>query len=577
MKKGLLLISLVAVLVGALAVLHVVKQHTNAQTASISAPESISVTTAPNTTSTDLVMQATLPPSLGSDSPAGQVIQMMQSGVDTNTILAYINNSTVLFDLSPDQINYLNDLGMPKEIVTAMTQHDMRLGVTIDAPPPDETQEAMPDDSGQASDDSQQPQQVTENDFYTTLGPYGNWVNIPGYGTCWQPCAGAYNAAWTPYGTRGHWVYTDSGWYWVSGYSWGWCTFHYGRWLHNDQRGWCWWPDTTWGPSWVVWRSSGNYCGWAPLPPNSLYRQGAGFVFNGKAVSAGFDFGIDANRFTFVPIRNVLDPHPERSRLDKAKLSGVFKRTKVYNNLDFKNGAIVNNGFPIGQIVAVTGKPVVPYKIKATTRIPVTGKRGEQVAAASQTLVIKRPVFDANAVASLNRGIKPAPRAKQPAVHQPASLIVYGNVNNQTVHISQDKVRVKPFKQDPAVATAVPQYGHAAHTANTQPPQPQSHWSPLAPSRTPPANNQPVNQRELPPAWQTVQSTPARQIVLLGNNAPLEQPHPTAASSRPAPPTHDQPPAHNQPSKHDQPPAHDQPPPAPSEQTRDQSGQDQRR
>ena len=31
--------------------------------------------------------------------------------------------------------------------------------------------------------------------------------------------------------------------------------------------GWCWAPDTVWGPSWVTWRYSGDYCGWAPLPP----------------------------------------------------------------------------------------------------------------------------------------------------------------------------------------------------------------------------------------------------------------------------------------------------------------------
>ena len=90
------------------------------------------------------------------------------------------------------------------------------------------------------------------NYFYDTLAPYGGWVNFQGYGWCWRPTIVVYNTGWQPYCDNGHWVYTDCGWYWVSGYSWGWATFHYGRWFHNQRYGWCWRPDTTWSPSWVL-------------------------------------------------------------------------------------------------------------------------------------------------------------------------------------------------------------------------------------------------------------------------------------------------------------------------------------
>ncbi len=65
--------------------------------------------------------------------------------------------------------------------------------------------------------------------------------------------------------------------------------------------GWCWYPDTVWAPSWVTWRYSNNYCGWAPLPPRTTFQAGVGIVYNGGSVSVGFSFGLGASCFTFVP------------------------------------------------------------------------------------------------------------------------------------------------------------------------------------------------------------------------------------------------------------------------------------
>ena len=141
---------------------------------------------------------------------------------------------------------------------------------------------------------------VTVNYFYDSLSPYGSWVVVNGYGRCWRPTVCLYNPGWLPYCDRGHWVYTDCGWYWSSDYAWG-ATFHYGRWFRNASFGWCWCPDTVWAPSWVTWRYSNNYCGWAPLPPGTSFQTGVGIVFNGSAVSVGFSFGLGANCFTFVP------------------------------------------------------------------------------------------------------------------------------------------------------------------------------------------------------------------------------------------------------------------------------------
>ena len=90
-------------------------------------------------------------------------------------------------------------------------------------------------------------------------------------------------------------------------YAWG-ATFHYGRWFRNASVGWCWYPDTVWAPSWVTWRYSNNYCGWAPLPPRTACQAGVGIVYNGSGVSVGFNFGLGASCFTFVPTAIFLQP-----------------------------------------------------------------------------------------------------------------------------------------------------------------------------------------------------------------------------------------------------------------------------
>ena len=64
-----------------------------------------------------------------------------------------------------------------------------------------------------------------------------NWIEVEGYGRCWQPTVVVGNRNWQPYCDRGQWVYSDAGWYWLSDYTWGATTFHYGRWFTHPSRG----------------------------------------------------------------------------------------------------------------------------------------------------------------------------------------------------------------------------------------------------------------------------------------------------------------------------------------------------
>jgi hypothetical protein len=363
---------------------------------------------------------ATLPADIAPDSPLAQVVRMAQSGVNESVILAYINNSGSPFNLTTDQIIYLKDLGLPDDAVTAMIQRDQQLGATVGAAPAPETTVQ--------TETPEQPAEVTQNYFYDTLSPYGNWVDVEGYGLCWQPTVVVYDSSWQPYCDHGHWVYTDDGWFWLSDYSWGATAFHYGRWFHDPRHGWCWWPDTTWAPSWVTWRYGDDYCGWAPLPPHTVYREGVGIFYNGVAVGAGFDFGLGVNFFTFVPTQDFCDPHPRRFRVAPAEVTRIYSRTAVINNfgVNSHDRAFVNNGIPPQRITAVTRKEIRPVAIRETS---APARRGEQFGRDGQTIIVNRPHFDADAAATLNRGVRPRP-VTVPRQNTPRPLIPNENRNN---------------------------------------------------------------------------------------------------------------------------------------------------
>jgi len=114
------------------------------------------------------------------------------------------------------------------------------------------------------------------NPYYTgtqDLDNYGQWTNVPEYGSVWFPSAGP---GWVPY-RDGRWVYEPYyGWTWVSYEPWGWAPYHYGRWFVYGGN-WGWWP----GPVYAGYRPL-----WAPA-----YVSFFGFGGGGWGVGFGFGFG----------------------------------------------------------------------------------------------------------------------------------------------------------------------------------------------------------------------------------------------------------------------------------------------
>lgn len=354
----------------------------------------------------------------------GEVVKLVQAGVGDSILTAFVTNSPSPFRLSSDDVVYLNDLGVSQTVINAMLQRDQYFNATAAQTPAQGV--APPDQSGyvtvapaplpQATDQNTQvvaeatptpdavtppptpPADVVDDAeaapngsytyFYDSLSPYGNWINVDGYGPCWQPTVVAANPGWQPYCDGGQWAYTDCGWCWVSDYSWGWAPFHYGRWFRNTRFGWCWAPDTVWGPAWVSWRYNGAYCGWAPLPPAACYRPGFGFTYWGASVGFNFAFGLGPQSFVFVPLGNFHDRVLSRSRVDRREVDTIFRSTTVNNQLiRGPNNTLINRGVPVEQVAAATHTEIRAVHIRADAGSPAAAEFGRD----GRSLSLYRP------------------------------------------------------------------------------------------------------------------------------------------------------------------------------------------
>jgi len=190
--------------------------------------------------------------------------------------------------------------------------------------------------------------------FHNSLAPYGRWVDAPAYGEVFVPRG--LSAGWRPY-TRGHWVYTDYGWTWVSSERFGWATYHYGRWAYDPDYGWIWVPGTQWGPAWVDWQEGDNYVGWAPLPPTVGFDASYGV----GSVQIGVDLAPAA--FVFVPERRFLVADVASYCLPAQENVTIIGRTRNITRYSVVNDRVFNQGLPIDQVERFAGRRVPRYQV----------------------------------------------------------------------------------------------------------------------------------------------------------------------------------------------------------------------
>lgn len=219
---------------------------------------------------------------------------------------------------------------------------------------------------------------VSFQQFYDELSPYGEWVDDPEYGYIWIPNV---EPDFQPYATNGRWVMTDYGNTWVSNYNWGWAPFHYGRWNFNQRFGWSWVPGYEWGPAWVHWRSGGGYYGWAPLAPG---------------LSIGVNINIPANHWVFVPQRYILNARVHRYYVPRRTVVNVYNRTTIINNTYVRNNRTYVTGPRINDLQRATRSRVQVHQIANASR-PGAGR------VSGRSLEIYRPNVTRSSAAKPSR------------------------------------------------------------------------------------------------------------------------------------------------------------------------------
>jgi hypothetical protein len=188
---------------------------------------------------------------------------------------------------------------------------------------------------------------VTYQQFYNDLSPYGDWVDYQNYGYVWVPG----ETGFRPYYNNGHWLYTDYGWTWVSNYNWGWAPFHYGRWLYDYAYGWMWVPGYQWAPAWVSWRSGDDYYGWAPLGP-------------GMDINSNYGSNIPYDNWSFVPARYINSPQINNYYVNRQQNVTIINNSTIINNTRvINNNNVYITGPSADEVERNTHQKINPIKI----------------------------------------------------------------------------------------------------------------------------------------------------------------------------------------------------------------------
>ena len=202
--------------------------------------------------------------------------------------------------------------------------------------------------------------------FYDNLNDGGSWLEVAGYGYCWQPTVAVSNRDWRPY-SDGYWAYTDVGWTWVSYEDFGWATYHYGRWMRLRGRGWVWMPGRDWGPAWVAWRTGGDYVGWAPLPPR---RSGDVFAeFSPINSRVDIDFDIGPACYNFIDVRYIGEP-VLRERIYAADQNVTYiTQTVNVTNITYNNATVYNYGPDFNSLSRYSTRPIQRLALQRETTV----------------------------------------------------------------------------------------------------------------------------------------------------------------------------------------------------------------
>src|SRR5207237_4897638 len=112
-----------------------------------------------------------------------------------------------------------------------------------------------------------------------------------------------------------------------------------------------WLPGTTWGPGWVAWRSSPDWVGWAPLPPDP--RGGASGGVRTISTTA-----IPPTAWCFAPARALSDRNVRPWIAAPSRNPSLLSATRDATHYLSSGGRIVDAAPGPAQAENAAGRPV---------------------------------------------------------------------------------------------------------------------------------------------------------------------------------------------------------------------------
>jgi hypothetical protein len=284
-------------------------------------------------------------------------------------------------------------------------------------------------------------------DFFYDNVAGGSWIEVEGYGYCWQPDLAVNDPGWRPY-TDGYWAYTDVGWTWISYEDFGWATYHYGRWARLTDYGWVWVPgaDLEWGPAWVSWRTGGNYIGWAPLPP-----RGAEIVYDGRPIGVNVDieFDIGPEYYNFCDVRYIGEPVLRGRIVDYRQNVTYVNQTVNVTNITVQNNTVYNYGPDVNFVSQRSSRPIQRLHLERQQNADVAAgaKSGFATKVQGNNLVVAAPMRLAKPAQSI------APPTVKTRVAQPKIEKGWAGIDPNTQNQIKQKVKTEDHTKIPPPTT----------------------------------------------------------------------------------------------------------------------------
>ena len=318
---------------------------------------------------------------------------------------------------------------------------------------------------------------------YEDLDDYGEWRNVPEYGSVWFPSR--VDAGWAPY-RYGHWVWVAPwGWTWVEDEPWGFAPFHYGRWAEVG-GGWCWVPGPVvvrpvYAPALVV------FVGGPRFSVSLSFGGGGGGV-------AWFPLG---PREVYVPPYRTSERYVQNVNVTNTNVN-VVNVTNVYNNVTVNNTTVnkitymhQNN---VAAVTAVSHDTFVNARPVAAATVRVNPQQ-------MQAAEVQRNV----AVAPVQKsvvGAAPVATVKPPAAVMQRQVVAKETPPPPRASFNSGPQQGRSFQQGGAPSQATPQQMQPRQQPQmppqpqrqTQPP-PQQQMQPRQQPQTPPQQRQPVQEQ----------------------------------------------------------------------------------